>query len=270
MENTYADEDRGQSQPILKFVDISKSFVAQDLREYRALEGVNLELEAGQFVALVGPSGCGKTTLMKIAANIASPTSGQVFFEGREGAIATGKFGMVFQSPALLQWRTIVENVLLPLEVGKGRKYARRQRDLAESLLARVKLHDVGSKYPHELSGGMQQRVAIARALATDPEMLLMDEPFAALDALTRETLNHSLQALHLEMHKTVIFVTHNIDEAVFLADRIIVLSASPGTIVADLESGLPRPRTNESYSDPRFTEVAAQVRELLNGASVA
>ena len=246
---------------VLQINRVSKTFVSQSGVESPALMPVDLEIGAGEFVSFVGPSGCGKTTLLKICAGLISPTTGSVVFNGVEGAISPSKFGMAFQSPALLPWRTVLQNVLLPADVMAIRSAEVERR--AASLLELMQLSDVGNKYPSELSGGMLQRAAIARAMIHNPEILLMDEPFGALDAMTREQLNEELQDLHMKQGKTVLFVTHGIQEAVFLSDRVIVLSGRPGELVADLSIPLARPRGSKE----RTSEVARRCEEEIRTA---
>ena len=246
---------------VLRIDGVSKTFLSQSGLESAALKPVDLKVNAGEFVSLVGPSGCGKTTLLKICAGLIPSTTGSIDFKGVSGAIAPSSFGMVFQSPALLPWRTVMQNVLLPAEVMGIKSREIEQR--AVSLLDLMQLSDVGEKYPSELSGGMLQRAAIARAMIHDPEVLLMDEPFGALDAMTREQLNEELQDLQVKQGKTVLFVTHGIQEAVFLSDRVVVLSGRPGELVADLTIPLPRPRGSKE----RTSEVARRCEEEIRTA---
>lgn len=231
-----------------------------------ALTGVSLDIEKGEFISLLGPSGCGKTTLLRIVADLIKPTSGQVLIAGE----ATGKarmqkkYGMVFQSPVLYEWRTVQKNVELPLELMKLHKQERAAR--ADKMLELVGLSDFAQHYPQQLSGGMQQRVGIARALALRPEILLMDEPFSALDEFTREKLNEDLLHIWQRTNKTVLFVTHNIAESVFLSDRVCVLSPHPGRLSAVVDIDLPRPRTREMRDSPEFTALVARVRGSFEG----
>ncbi len=237
-----------------------------DLNEVTALTGVSLDIQKGEFISLLGPSGCGKTTLLRIVANLLKPTSGEVLIEGSttEAARLNRKYGMVFQSPVLYEWRTVRKNIELPLELMKVKKEDRKAR--AEKMLDLVGLTKFADHYPHQLSGGMQQRVGIARALAIRPEILLMDEPFSALDEFTREKLHEDLLRIWSKTNKTVIFVTHNIAEAVFLSDRVCVLSPHPGRLSAVVDITLPRPRAKEIKETAEFTALVSKVRNSFEG----
>lgn len=228
-----------------------------------ALLPVTSEIYAGEFVSLVGPSGCGKTTLLKMCAGLIAPSAGHITFADTSNSIAPGKFGFVFQAPALLPWRTVLSNVVLPADILGLNRGAALER--ARALLASVRLTGSEEKYPRELSGGMQQRAAIARALLHDPDILFMDEPFGALDAMTREDLNMELQRISQKQHKTVLFVTHDIEEAVLLSDRVFALSAGPGRLVETIDITLPRPRSLSVKGSPEFTRAVARIRSLLN-----
>ena len=226
-----------------------------------ALEPATFSVREGEFVALVGPSGCGKTTLLRMCAGLLGTSGGTITYRDTGRPISPGTYGIVFQQPALLEWRTVEKNLLLPAQIlGLDLDAARRR--IAE-LLERVHLTEAADRLPAQLSGGMQQRAAIARALVHDPDVLFMDEPFGALDAFTREALNDDLAQLHLEMGKTVLFVTHDIDEAVYLSDRILVMASRPGRLVDIRDIGLPRPRDRESA--PFRAEVGA-IRRILAG----
>jgi NitT/TauT family transport system ATP-binding protein len=229
-----------------------------------ALADVSLDIAPGEFVSLIGPSGCGKSTLLRIIADLLQPSSGRVRVYGKpaEQARRERTYGMVFQSPVLYDWRTVERNVQLPLELMKVPKKERVAR--ARELLELVGLQDFGGRYPWELSGGMQQRVAIARALSFRPSILLMDEPFGALDEMTREHLNMELLNIWNHLGTTIVFVTHSIPEAVFLSDRIVVMSPRPGRIEELVEVDLPRPRGHEIREDERFFRLIAQVRARL------
>ena len=237
-----------------------------DLNEVTALTGVSLDIQKGEFISLLGPSGCGKTTLLRIVADLLQPTSGEVLIEGSstEAARLNRKYGMVFQSPVLYEWRTVRKNIELPLELMKVKKEDRKDR--AEKMLELVGLTKFADHYPHQLSGGMQQRVGIARALAIRPEILLMDEPFSALDEFTREKLHEDLLRIWSKTNKTVLFVTHNIAEAVFLSDRVCVLSPHPGRLSAVVDINLPRPRTKELKDTAEFTALVSKVRNSFEG----
>lgn len=231
-----------------------------------AVEDVSLRVEPGEFIAIVGPSGCGKSTFMKLATGLRPATRGVVKVAGEKVTGPLQQVGMAFQAPTLLPWRTTLDNVMLPLEIVEPyRSTLRARRDeyvaRARELLRTVGLAGYEDKYPWQLSGGMQQRAAICRALVHDPKIVLMDEPFGALDALTRERMNLQLQRIHFETRKTIFLITHSIPESVFLADRVIVMTDRPGAIAAIYDVPLPRPRTLEMMGAPAFTELARQVR---------
>jgi NitT/TauT family transport system ATP-binding protein len=236
-----------------------------------ALDGIDLTVSAGEFVSLIGPSGCGKSTLLRLVADLDTPTSGEltVFGTSARAAREGQQYGIAFQQAGLLPWRTVRANIELPLELhGVGR---RQRRARAEELLALVGLTDFGDHFPHQLSGGMQQRVAIARSLAEQPSLLLMDEPFGALDEMTRERMQTELVRICAESGAAVLFVTHSIPEAVFLSDRVVVMSPRPGRIAAVLDIGLPGgPARGESTrEDTAFFANVTAVREALHGGSV-
>jgi NitT/TauT family transport system ATP-binding protein len=220
---------------------ICKTFPARDGAPTIAVDNVDLSVGASEFVSLLGPSGCGKSTLLSLIAGLIQPTSGEVRIEGRAVTAPYTNIGIVFQTDLLLDWRTVLGNVLVQFEM-RGQD-PRPHLGRARALIASVGLADFESKYPWELSGGMRQRVAICRALIHDPPLLLMDEPFGALDALTREQLQVDLQRIWQTSRKTVVFVTHSIGEAVFLSDRVVVMTPRPGKIKQILPIGLPRPR---------------------------
>ncbi|GIW27567.1 MAG: sulfonate ABC transporter ATP-binding lipoprotein [Meiothermus sp.] len=229
-----------------------------------ALKDANLEIAQGEFISLIGPSGCGKTTLLRLLADLIQPSSGTIRIGGKspEEARKARAYGYVFQAPTLMEWRNVLSNVMLPLEVMNFPVQERRAR--AERMLALVGLEKFARHYPWQLSGGMQQRVSIARALAFDPQLLFMDEPFGALDEITRENLNLELLRLWRETGKTIIFVTHSIPEAVFLSTRIVVMTPRPGKIETVIPVDLPQPRTFETRETTRFFELATEVREAL------
>ena len=229
-----------------------------------ALSEIDLDIAQGEFVSLIGPSGCGKTTLMRVVADLVAPTSGSITVNGVTPAQArlARAYGYVFQAPALYAWRNVERNVMLPLEI-MGLPPAQR-RERAANYLAMVGLGGFERKYPWQLSGGMQQRVSIARALAFEPQLLLMDEPFGALDEITRDHLNEQLLQLWDRTRKTVIFVTHSIAEAVYLSTRIVVMSPRPGRILEVIDSPLPRERPLDIRETPEFLEVAHRVRVTL------
>jgi len=231
-----------------------------------AIDSVSTEIAENEFIAVVGPSGCGKSTLLKIIASLILPSQGQVERFGMRADKPTPDIGMVFQAPVLLNWRNVLDNVLLPIEI---LGYSRKQyREKAMHLLERARISDFASKYPRELSGGMQQRVAICRALVYDAKLLLMDEPFGALDALTRDHMNEELLRLWSEERKTTLLITHSISEAVFLADRVMVMCHRPGRIMRDIPIELPRPRDPAVRTSTEFTDyVRAILAELTASA---
>jgi NitT/TauT family transport system ATP-binding protein len=239
-----------------------------DTDDVLALDGIDLEIERGNFVAVVGPSGCGKSTLLSLLAGLTPITSGEILIDGEQVRKPHPKVGVVFQTDMLLYWRNILDNVLLPVEIKRlGRD---NYRDKAEGLLAQVGLQGFENKMPSELSGGMRQRVAICRALIQEPGLLLMDEPFGALDALTREQMIMDLQAMWGRVRNTVLFITHGIDEAVFLADRVIVMSPRPGKIDLDLGIDVPRPRQwTEVHENRSFQQYVRQIRETFEAKGV-
>lgn len=231
-----------------------------------ALKDVSMEVKQGEFISMVGPSGCGKTTLLRTIADLQQPSSGNISVRGqspREIRLQK-KYGVVFQNPVLYDWRTVRRNVCMPMELmGFPKKY--RTARVSE-MLELVGLYDFGKKYPYELSGGMQQRVGIARALAIKPEILLMDEPFSALDEFTKEKLHEDLLRIWHKTNKTVLFVTHNIQEAVFLSDRVVVLSPHPGRVSAIVDIDLPRPRGLAVKNSSEFNALVSKVRTSFEG----
>ncbi|HEX9440009.1 MAG TPA: ABC transporter ATP-binding protein [Roseiflexaceae bacterium] len=240
-------------------IDLSKQFEHKVTRQsIVALEDVALSVTAGEFLSIVGPSGCGKTTLLRIFAGLLPPTSGSVLYDGVAVTGPSRKMGFVFQADNLMPWRKVRDNIGLgpELQGEPKREYAPR----VEALLELVGLSGFGDYYPHQLSGGMRQRVNLARALAIEPDVLLMDEPFAALDAQTREIMQDELLRIWRETHNTVIFITHQIDEALFLADRLMIMSARPGRVQEILPVDIERPRALEIKRDPRFTRLADHV----------
>jgi NitT/TauT family transport system ATP-binding protein len=237
-----------------------------------ALEGIDLEVGAGEFVSLIGPSGCGKSTLLRIVGDLTEPTSGEVVVNGKTARQARidRDYGIVFQDAVLYDWRTVAKNIALPLEMLGWER--RRRAERVEEMLELVELTGFEGHHPWQLSGGMQQRVSIARALSFDPALLLMDEPFGALDEMTRERLNMELLRIWEQAGSTIVFVTHSIAEAVFLSTRVVVMSPRPGRIASVVPVDLGRPRTVETREEPRFFELVTEVRELLRagGADVA
>jgi NitT/TauT family transport system ATP-binding protein len=230
-----------------------------------ALDHLDMAVRDGEFVCLVGPSGCGKSTLLRLLAGLDRADAGSFSLAGSRIDGPSGEVGVVFQQATLLPWLTVWQNVTLPLRVG-GHRMGTREAPVRE-LFHIAGLQGFENKYPYELSGGMQQRVAIVRALSRDPKLLLMDEPFGSLDALTREKMNAELQRIWLASRKTVVLITHSIDEAVFLGDRVIVMSPRPGRIIRELDVNLPRPRiAAETFGHPEHVKLAREIRALLEG----
>ncbi len=249
--------------PIIEIVDVGKSFSGRT-GPTEALRAVSLSVDAGEFISVIGPSGCGKSTLLRIVGDLVEPTSGIARVNGKSARQARldRDYGIVFQTPVLYDWRTVLENVQLPLELAGRSRQERDARPLA--LLRLVGLEDFRGHFPWQLSGGMQQRVSIARALALNPSILLMDEPFGALDEMTRERLNLELLQVWSKSAATALFVTHSIAEAVFLSSRVVVMSPRPGAIDRIVDIDLPRPRLDKIRAHPRFFELVTTVRESL------
>ncbi len=249
--------------PMIEISSVSKVFGAGPGR-VAALQDIDLTVGAGEFIAVVGPSGCGKSTLMRLIGDLEQPTAGAIRVNGKspQQARLDRDYGMVFQAPTLYEWRTVRKNVELPLEVMRYPRAEWKQR--AGEMLALVGLAEFHDHYPWQLSGGMQQRVSIARALAFDPTILLMDEPFGALDEFTRERMNLELLRIWEQTHKTVVFITHSISEAVFLATRVVVMTPRPGRIASVVAIDLPYPRTFDTRESDRFFELTTEVRETL------
>jgi len=256
----------------LQIQNVSKHFKQDKASPTVVLDNIDLTIKKGQFVSLLGPSGCGKSTLLSIIAGLQKPTSGAIYLGKEKVTKPSPNKGVVFQEPALFPWLNVRENVMFPLRKRMGKK---EQREIANHFLQMVQLSKFPDHYPHELSGGMQQRVAIARVLAMDPELLLMDEPFGALDEQTRNILQAELETIWLEEKKTIIFVTHSIREALKLSDRILVMGARPGTIISDFDVALDRPRKQEDMAPLEEklmgilkTEIDKVMREELSDAS--
>jgi len=250
-----------EARPVYQIERLSKTYARNSLI---ALSDVNLTIHKSEFVSVIGSSGCGKSTLLKIMAGLLPPTTGRVVLEGQPVVGPRRDIGMMFQQATLLPWKTTIENILMPIEIRDGRAAARQARDRATDLLELVGLGEFANVYPGELSGGMAQRASICRMLVSDPAMLLLDEPFSALDELTRDFMNMELQRICMERGATAFLVTHSIAEAVILSDRILVMKARPGHIVEDVRIDLPRPRTLEIINTPRFGEIVAHIRDLL------
>ncbi|MBL8902559.1 MAG: ABC transporter ATP-binding protein [Rhizobiales bacterium] len=249
------------AQAVIDARDLSLTFTTADGPVY-ALQGINLTVNDGDFVSFIGPSGCGKTTLLRVIADLEQATAGTISVNGMSPAQArmARAYGYVFQAPALYPWRTVEKNVGLPLEImGTADAASRVKRNLEL-----VNLAGFEKKFPWQLSGGMQQRVSIARALAVEPKLLLMDEPFGALDEIVRDKLNQQLLELWAATKKTVVFVTHSIPEAVFLSSKIVVMSPRPGRIIDVIETNLPANRTLDIRETPEFLKIAHRVREGL------
>jgi len=253
-------------EPIVDFSGVNMTF-GKPGNQTVALKEVNLRIEPGEFISLIGPSGCGKSTLLRLVGDLLQPSSGAIKVNGKSARQARidQDYGIVFQAPVLFEWRSIMKNVMLPLELrGVGRA---EQEERARKLLEMVELKGFEGHYPWQLSGGMQQRAAIARALAEQPKLLLMDEPFGALDEMTRERMNQELHRIWLETKTTVIFVTHSISEAVFLSTRVVVMSARPGEILHEIPVRLTVPRGIHTREEPAYFEHETEVREWLRRA---
>ena len=250
-----------QDLPVYQIERLSKTYARNNLT---ALSDVFLTIHKSEFVSVIGASGCGKSTLLKIMAGLLPPTAGRVVLDGRPVVGPRPDIGMMFQQATLLPWKTTIENIVLPIEIREGRAAAKAARSRAKDLLHLVGLDDFHDVYPGELSGGMAQRASICRMLVTDPAMLLLDEPFSALDEFTRDFMNMEFQRICMERGATAFLVTHSLDEAVILSDRIQVMKARPGRIVEDVRINLPRPRTLEMINTQAFGEIVGHIRELL------
>jgi NitT/TauT family transport system ATP-binding protein len=250
--------------PIVQIAGVDKVFAGREGGRTTALSAIDLDIRPGEFVSLIGPSGCGKSTLLRVIGDLVQPTRGSVQVNGKtaEQARRDRDYGMVFQSPVLFDWRSVEDNVKLPLEIlGKDKAWRAKR---AKEMLELVELGDFTKHMPYQLSGGMQQRVAIARALSFEPRILLMDEPFGALDEMTRERMNDEVLRIWGQTGTTVVFVTHSIPEAVYLSSRVVVMSARPGRITKVVDIDLPRPRSEGSRETPRYFELITEVREAL------
>jgi NitT/TauT family transport system ATP-binding protein len=248
--------------PVIELASVSKTFRSRQGDLVHAIDDVTFAVREQEFVSVVGPSGCGKSTLLKLVGGLIRPTAGQVRVRGAEVREPSPDAGFVFQSAVLLPWRSVLDNVLFSIEMlGASREAA---RDHALALVRLAGLAGFEKRYPWELSGGMQQRVAICRALVHDPSLLLMDEPFGALDAMTREEMSFELLRIWEDRRKTILFVTHSISEAILLSDRVVVMTARPGRIARVLDIALPRPRTVEMEFDERFKDASDEIRHLI------
>jgi len=266
MQTTVTDKDIHNYKIIAK--GIGRDFLARRSgdKEFTAIDNFSIKVKQGEFLAIVGPSGCGKSTFLDILAGLSKPTRGKVYIDGREISGPALDRGIILQGYALFPWRTARKNIEYGLEIKRVPKAQRHQ--ISQKFIDLVELNGFENNYPYELSGGMRQRVAIARALAYDPEVLLMDEPFAAVDAQTRETLQEELLSIWERTEKTIVFITHSIEEAVFLADRVAVMSANPGSIKAYVDITLPRPRlTRETRNSFDFPLLTDKVWKLLHNA---
>ncbi|NLS11896.1 ABC transporter ATP-binding protein [Vibrio sp. SM6] len=247
----------------VEFKAVSHTYVTDNGKMVPALKDVNFTIERNQFIAVVGPSGCGKSTLLRLLSGLIPATHGEVSAFGHQITEPRDDIGIVFQKPTLLPWLSILDNVLFPLR-HKFNFVNEKDKQRANELIDIVGLRDFVSQRPDELSGGMQQRIGIARALLLDPEILIMDEPFSALDALTREDMGFELQRIWQEKPKTVLFITHSISEAVLLADKVLVMSERPGTIAEEMEINLPRPRNADTIQQSEFTNYTARIRKYI------
>jgi NitT/TauT family transport system ATP-binding protein len=254
-----AGETSGSRQRLIEIRGLHKTYRTKD-GDVPSLRPLDLDIGEGEFVAVVGPSGCGKSTLLKLMAGLISPSGGEIRIGETTVNQPPDDVGIVFQSPVLLAWRTVLRNIMMPVEVRRLDRATHLER--ARQLIATSGLEGFENKYPWQLSGGMQQRAAICRALVHDPKIVLMDEPFGALDAMTRERMNLELQSIHHKTGKTILLITHSIPEAAFLADRVIVMTERPGAIAAIYEVGLPRPRRFEMMGDPVFIALTQRIRD--------
>lgn len=258
--------EKEERRSAIELMNVDKSFETK-VGRIDAVSDVTLDVREHEFVAIVGSSGCGKSTLLRIIAGLMRQTAGAVRVGGEAVDGPNAEIGMVFQTPVLLPWRTVKRNIEIQIDI---RRLNRRQyADEVASLIRLVGLEGFEDRHPYELSGGMQQRVALCRALIHNPSMLLMDEPFGALDALTREQMNLELQRIWLETKKSVVLVTHSISEAVFLADRVVVMTPRPGTVQDIVPVDLPRPRSFEAMKHPKFYEASDWIRNLMNATAL-
>jgi NitT/TauT family transport system ATP-binding protein len=250
-----------ESRPEISLAGVSKSY-GQGHKAVQAVDRIDLDIRRNEFISFLGPSGCGKSTLMLMIAGLIEPTSGAICIEGRKIVGPQRSTGIVFQDPVLLPWRTVLDNILLPIELmGEN---VQSYLDHALELLDMSGIADFADRLPNELSGGMRQRAGICRALVQYPTLLLMDEPFSALDAMTRDDMNLELLRIWERDRKTVVFITHSISEAIFLSDRVIVMSKRPGRIIEDITIALPRPRSIELQETMQFAQLRARVRQRI------
>ncbi len=251
------------TKPVLSAHELHHTYQTSDGKTVSAIEGVSLHLPPNSFTCLIGPSGCGKSTLLRVLGGLLKPSSGQVIFDGKSLTRPQRRISIVFQQDNLMPWRTVYHNIVLPLQLAGLNRLERYQR--AERMLQITGLKGFEDVYPAELSGGMAQRVTIARGLITNPDILLLDEPFGALDALTREQMWHELLTIWHQAEAAVLMVTHSIREAVFLGDRVLVMSSRPGHLLANIPITFERPRTFELLTDPNFAQLEQQVRNSLH-----
>lgn len=262
VQECHEDREEAVAEKIILARDIEKVFHATDLTNILAIQGLNIDVELGEFLCLVGPSGCGKSTFLAMLAGLDRPTAGDLRIDGRPVVAPRPEVAMVFQEHSLLPWKTVLDNVALGL---KARGMPRRKREeIARHFITMAGLNGFERKYPGELSGGMKQRVGIARALAVSPEVLLMDEPFGALDAQTRIMLQEELLRIYDQFKKTIVFVTHNVEEAVFLADRVVVMTFRPGRVKEVISVPIGRPRTLDVLETEIFLKTQARVWDAL------
>jgi len=262
MANTQQKPVAHPARPVYVLRGVNKHFPKRGIH---ALDDVNLTLKEGSFSSVIGASGCGKSTLLKIMAGLTPPSSGSVMLEGKPVMGPREDIGMMFQQATLFPWRTVIENVVLPIEIRDGKKAARQAHTRAQQLLDMAGLTGFESVYPNELSGGMAQRAAICRMLVSQPSVLLLDEPFSALDELTRDFMNMELQRICMERNATTFLVTHSIQEAVILSDVVYVMSPRPGRFVEEVVIDLPRPRTLEMMTTPKFGALVDRIRKQLD-----
>ena len=262
-DSNLAQGEKEPRQVLIEAKSLSKVFETRGFDSVLALAKLTFNIRQGEFVSVIGQSGCGKSTLMRILAGLIPYSAGSLTIKGDPVSGPSSECAIVFQSPVLLPWRTVLDNVLLPMEL--KRLPANSHRERALSILKMVGLQDFSRRHPYELSGGMQQRVAIARALIQEPSLMLMDEPFGALDAMSREQMNIELLRIWKHTENTIVFITHSVSEAVFLSDRVIAMTARPGTIAEVIEIDLPRPRELSVVNTERFGRYSERLRSLLN-----
>ena len=246
----------------IRIAGANKIYETADGGQVEALRGVDLDIRSGEFVSFLGPSGCGKSTLLHMVAGLLSPSDGKIEVRGKPAAAGRADMAIMLQAPVLFPWRTVIDNIMLPVEILRLDKAKARRR--AEELLELTHLSEFTNKHVWELSGGMKQRVSLARALVTDPSLLLMDEPFSALDEFTRARLNVELARLHSDLGRTTLFVTHNIAEAVFLSDRIVCMRPRPGEVIDVIDVTLPWPRTRDLVGTPEVVAIENRVRQAI------